>query len=90
MYVMLTLDLNYASTKEREKFYDHLEAEKWKKFDNVSTAWYLAVGQGMPRKTIIELVQACLKRADKAAMSKILDYEAVIGFCDDMPITISS
>jgi len=73
---LLTLDLDGASAKQRETFYDHLEKEEWEKIAKINTAWKCTFNDGASRQDALNTCKKDVKEA--ARLSGISSVKSVV------------
>ncbi|MCW7471767.1 hypothetical protein [Leptospira kanakyensis] len=73
---LITLDLPNAKDENRQKFYDFLERNNWRKLDNLTTAWEVSFEKDITRLEAIKILKSELIEAKKE--SKINNYKFAI------------
>lgn len=79
LQAQVTLDLPNAAEKERKAFYEVLEAEKWRKVKDVTTAWTMTFNENVSPKDALEIVKADLEAASQKSRASYVASIA-IGF----------
>ena len=86
IHVLLTLDLPKVNADARQKFYDHLEEEKWAKLDNLTTAWKCSFKENITKANAIDICKKDLAKAAKHA--GISEYSAALQAGQSAPTTL--
>jgi hypothetical protein len=70
---IITLDLAYATDKQRESFYEYLIKKNWYKISSLTTAWRASFGDTVTR---VDAIQALEKELSEAKIeSKVSKVE---------------
>ncbi len=72
--VLVTLDLKNTSDDEREKFYEVLEQEKWKKIKSLTTSWKVSFNDDFTYEEAIKTIKNDLKKAKKDSKASDVEY----------------
>lgn len=72
--LLITLDLNNATSEQRETFYGMLTEEKWIKLTNLTTAWRCSFSDGVNRIQAEKQIKSDLEKAMLKTKIKKVDY----------------
>ena len=72
--VLVTLDLQSATEKQRGIFYSVLEKEKWNKIPFLTTTWKISFKDGVTRDSTIITIKNDLNKAKIESTIKIVKY----------------
>lgn len=65
--VLLTLDIEKASTEKRKLFYEYLKSQDWEKIPNLTTSWKASFNDNASREDVIATAKDDLKNAAQHA-----------------------
>lgn len=63
--VLVTIDLKNTDVENRDKFYEILAQEKWKKIKSLTTSWKVGFNDDFTYKKVVKVIKDALKKAKK-------------------------
>jgi len=88
MYAILSLDLDNVTSSQRKIFYESLKEDKWIKFNNLTTTWYVSFNTDATEEGIIHTSQNDVKKA--ATTAKVDKYNAMLTVSSSKPTEFGS
>lgn len=74
MYVLITLDLNDATTKQRQDFNLKLQELKWNKIGKLTTTWKCKFRNGAIRSSVAKAILNDIEEAKKSSSIQEVEY----------------
>lgn len=76
---LITIDLPYAESEQRKKYYQVLEEAKWTKITELTTAWKVTFREGVSYMHAVSVIQNVIRKAEKASDTCITNYAMHLG-----------
>jgi len=76
---LITLDLNYTTSIERDRFYEILTQKKWIKIDSLTTAWVKTFDQDISRDQAFIILQLDIETASRLSKVKSVEFAIQVG-----------
>lgn len=85
---LVTLDLPFATGKQRDDFYESLKKNNWYKIPSLTTAWYVSFLDGATRDSAIMVLKNHLNEAKNYSRAQKVEYALQLDLNDVVILTI--